>query len=172
MKMNRQSFEELANILFDGNDTAEVPTAFHKAVMRTVIKDEIKQTAERLYPNHKLPSNSATATIAKKLGRNANQVAYYISELIFEDKIFNWEWEPTNTKSAKVNNLLNKTFAEKNVQYMDVYTLAELFDMTVNSIIACVSNNYSRCEKYFIETLDCYDERGRRMIYVRRCNDR
>ena len=172
MKMNREYFNKLADIMFNGDDEVDVPESFRKAVMHGVIKGEIKKVAEELYPNHKLPSISASTTIAKKLGRNANQVAYYLSELIHEDKIFNWEWEPTNTKSAKVNDLLNKTFSEKNVQYMDVYTLAELFDMTVNSIIACVSNANSRCEKYFIETLDCYDERGRRMIYVKHYKNR
>ena len=172
MKMNREYFNKLADIMFNGDDEVDVPENFRRTVMHGVIKGEVKNVAEELYPNHKLPSDSATTTIAKKLGRNVNQVAYYLSELIYGDGIFNWEWEPTNTKSAKVNNLLDKTFAEKNVQYMDVYTLAELFDMTVNSIIACVSNHYSRCEKYFIETMDCYDERGRRMIYVRRYKNR
>ena len=172
MKMNRQYFEELTNILFDGNDTSEIPDSFRKAAMHIVIKNEIKQTAEKFYPNHKLPSDSASSAIAKELGRNVNQVTYYLNELAYEDDIFKWEYEPRNTKSKKVNDLLNKTFAERNVQYMDVYTLAELFDMSVNSIIACVSNSNSRCEKYFIETMDCYDERGRRMIYVRRYKNR
>ena len=172
MKINREYFNKLADTMFNGNDEVDVPESFRKAVMHGVIKGEIKQTAERLYPNHKIPTHTRTVTIAKELGRNANQVAYYISELIHEDNIFEWEWGKSNCKSEKVNNLLNKTFTENNVQYMDVYTLAELFDMTVNSIIACVSNADSRCEEYFIETLNCYDERGRRMIYVRRHKNR
>ena len=167
MKMNRQYFEELADILFDGNDTSEIPDGFRRAAMHIIIKNEVKQTAEKLYPNHKLPTDSASTTIAKELGRNVNQVAYYLSELVRGDGVFKWEYEPSNTKSKKVNDLLNKTFAEKNVQYMDIYTLAELFDMTVNSIISCVSNNYSRCENYYIDTTDYYDERGRRIIYVK-----
>lgn len=170
MKMNREYFNKLADIMFNGDDEVDVPESFRKAVMHSIIKEEIRKTADELYPNHKIPSNTGSATIAKKLGRNANQVAYYLTELIYEDGIFNWEWQSNRRKSIEINNLLDKTFAEKNVQYMDIYTLAELFDMTVNSIIVCVGHGY--CEKYFLETLDCYDERGRRMIYVKRYKNR